>query len=169
ALDAHNTFQDILESLQPGAINLSFFPDRRGSVWRRLRRLWRRGHFMNVDVLRDCLRDNIGDQTFAEAYQRTGRILNITVSTCDRTRHGQPRLLNFLTAPDVVIWSAALASCAVPLVYPPVALQCRRRDGRIRPFLDAGTQFADGSVEHDLPMTRLSELFNVNHFLVSQV
>jgi predicted acylesterase/phospholipase RssA len=27
----------------------------------------------------------------------------------------------------------------------------------------------DGSVENDLPMLRLSELFNVNHFIVSQV
>lgn len=29
-------------------------------------------------------------------------------------------------------------------------------------------KWSDGSVENDLPMTRLSELFNVNHFIVSQ-
>jgi len=28
---------------------------------------------------------------------------------------------------------------------------------------------SDGSVENDLPMQQLSELFNVNHFIVSQV
>jgi TAG lipase/steryl ester hydrolase/phospholipase A2/LPA acyltransferase len=28
--------------------------------------------------------------------------------------------------------------------------------------------WSDGSLENDLPMTRLSELFNVNHFIVSQ-
>lgn len=28
---------------------------------------------------------------------------------------------------------------------------------------------SDGSVASDLPMVRLSELFNVNHFIVSQV
>lgn len=28
---------------------------------------------------------------------------------------------------------------------------------------------ASGSVENDLPMEQLSELFNVNHFIVSQV
>lgn len=29
--------------------------------------------------------------------------------------------------------------------------------------------YSDGSVESDLPMKQLSELFNINHFIVSQV
>jgi predicted acylesterase/phospholipase RssA len=29
--------------------------------------------------------------------------------------------------------------------------------------------YSDGSVENDLPMMQLAELFNVNHFVVSQV
>jgi predicted acylesterase/phospholipase RssA len=29
--------------------------------------------------------------------------------------------------------------------------------------------YSDGSFENDLPMQQLSELFNVNHFIVSQV
>ena len=29
--------------------------------------------------------------------------------------------------------------------------------------------YSDGSIENDLPMQQLSELFNVNHFIVSQV
>ena len=29
--------------------------------------------------------------------------------------------------------------------------------------------YSDGSLENDLPMQQLSELFNVNHFIVSQV
>jgi TAG lipase / steryl ester hydrolase / phospholipase A2 / LPA acyltransferase len=32
-----------------------------------------------------------------------------------------------------------------------------------------GLSYSDGSVENDLPMQQLSELFNVNHFIVSQV
>ena len=31
------------------------------------------------------------------------------------------------------------------------------------------TTWIDGSVDNDLPMTRLAEMFNVNHFIVSQV
>jgi TAG lipase/steryl ester hydrolase/phospholipase A2/LPA acyltransferase len=30
-------------------------------------------------------------------------------------------------------------------------------------------KWSDGSVESDLPMSRLSEMFNINHFIVSQV
>ena len=32
----------------------------------------------------------------------------------------------------------------------------------------AGQSWIDGSVENDLPMARISELFGVNHFIVSQ-
>ncbi len=31
------------------------------------------------------------------------------------------------------------------------------------------SSYSDGSIESDLPMQQLSELFNVNHFIVSQV
>lgn len=31
------------------------------------------------------------------------------------------------------------------------------------------SHYSDGSVENDLPMQQLSELFNVNHFIISQV
>lgn len=37
------------------------------------------------------------------------------------------------------------------------------------PWNDLHKQYIDGSVDGDLPMTRLSEMFNVNHFIVSQV
>ena len=33
----------------------------------------------------------------------------------------------------------------------------------------ADETWIDGSVESDLPMKRISQLFNVNHFIVSQV
>ena len=37
------------------------------------------------------------------------------------------------------------------------------------PWTNFHRQYIDGSVDGDLPMTRLSEMFNVNHFIVSQV
>lgn len=37
------------------------------------------------------------------------------------------------------------------------------------PWNDLHRQYIDGSVDGDLPMTRLAEMFNVNHFIVSQV
>lgn len=41
--------------------------------------------------------------------------------------------------------------------------------GEAVPWNDLHKQYIDGSVDGDLPMTRLSEMFNVNHFIVSQV
>lgn len=69
--------------------------------------------------------------TFKEAYLRTGRILNISVIPADR--HSPTKLLNYVTAPDTVIWSALLASAAVPGILPPVVLMQKLKDGSIVP------------------------------------
>ena len=66
---------------------------------RRLRRLFKTGHLLDMAVLEECVRANVGDLTFEEAYTKTKRVLNITVSTVDG---GVPNLLNYLTAPNVV-------------------------------------------------------------------
>lgn len=67
---------------------------------RRIRRFLREGYFLDVTVLEACVRSNVGDLTFEEAYNRTKRVLNITVATTGRG--GVPNLLNYLTAPNVV-------------------------------------------------------------------
>jgi hypothetical protein len=56
-----------------------------------------------------------GHTTFLEAYQRCGRILNITVTT--HGRHGKPFTLNYLTSPDVLIYSAGKVN-AFLLTFP---------------------------------------------------
>jgi NTE family protein len=92
-------------------------------------------------------------------------VLGISVSP---TRVGQkPRLLSALTAPDVRVVSAALASSALPGLFPPVELVERGPDGRERPHAP-GERWADGSIYGDLPKLRLARLHNVNHFVVSQ-
>lgn len=55
---------------------------------------------MDISKLQQFLRDNIGDVTFREAFQKTQRILNITVGA--NTNFEIPKLLNYLTSPDVV-------------------------------------------------------------------
>jgi TAG lipase/lysophosphatidylethanolamine acyltransferase len=72
----------------------------RETLQRRLRRFFREGYFLDVTVLEECVRANVGDLTFEEAYNRTKRVLNITVATTGRG--GVPNLLNYLTAPNVV-------------------------------------------------------------------
>jgi TAG lipase/steryl ester hydrolase/phospholipase A2/LPA acyltransferase len=41
--------------------------------------------------------------------------------------------------------------------------------GEPQPWNASPQRWIDGSVDNDLPMAKLSELFNVNHFIVSQV
>lgn len=114
------------------------------------------------------MRDLTGDLTFQEAYNRTRRILNICVSSA--SIYELPRLLNYITAPNVLIWSAVTASCSVPLVFNSVPLLVKDPlTGEHLPWNPSPQRWIDGSVDNDLPMTRLAEMFNVNHFIVSQV
>jgi TAG lipase / steryl ester hydrolase / phospholipase A2 / LPA acyltransferase len=119
----------------------------------------------DTEHFRQCVRANVGDFTFQEAFDRTGRILNITVTP--KNSSDPPRLLNYLTAPHVLVWSAAVASSSLPGVFESNKLMVKDADGTER-YESADSRFSDGSMEADLPMQQLSEMFNVNHFIVSQ-
>lgn len=172
--DTHN----ILRSRpQPGKLQ---------TCLRRLTRFIREGHFLDVHVLEECVRANVGELTFEEAYARTKRVLNITVATSGTARSGVPNLLNYLTAPNVLIWSAAIASNAnTTRLYTPHGLLCKDETGRIVPWLvsSSPSPFTQDETRHpfrswkttsytpnerDSPLNRIAELFNVNHFIVSQ-
>lgn len=125
------------------------------------------GSFLDIEQLVQCMRENLEDLTFREVYEKTGRVLNVTIGAT--TPHELPRLLNYLTAPDVVIWPAVAASCAFPGLFEPIPLIQRRANGEHVAFHEPASKWRDGSLEHDLPMRRLSEMFNVNFHIVSQV
>ncbi|CAL8584560.1 triacylglycerol lipase [Xanthoria parietina] len=192
ALVGTHTEDELLDFLNGDGIDLSAFtkrphndgssdgqalvPRRRSAnlqtLLRRLARFIRTGHFLDSSILEECVRANVGDLTFEEAYSRTKRVLNITVATSGRG--GLPNLLNYLTAPNVLIWSAALASNASSsTMYSPVILRCKDETGAIVPWTSAQevtfrpwrhTSYAD----RESPLSRIAELFNVNHFVVSQ-
>ena len=129
-------------------------------------RQWlRSGSMMNSEQLAEVLQHNIGDATFEQAHAHSGRVLCISVSPA-RVRQ-KPRLLTPLTAPDVLITSAALASSALPGVFAPVVLEMRDHDGSVVPYVQT-ERWIDGSLHGDLPKQRLSRLHNINHFIVSQ-
>ncbi|KAI8854141.1 acyl transferase/acyl hydrolase/lysophospholipase [Chytridium lagenaria] len=150
-------------------INMNFFERKheQSNLFFKLDRLVKHGVLFDVEVFIEAMKDNIGNVTFQEAFNRTRRILNIGVSSS--TNFEMPRLLNYLTAPNVVIWSAVAASCAIPFVYRSAPLLMKDRSGRVTSWNPSGHRWIDGSVENDLPMARISELFNVNHFIVAQV
>ncbi|KAG6066126.1 hypothetical protein E4U32_006500 [Claviceps aff. humidiphila group G2b] len=133
-----------------------------------LRRLLTEGSWCNIDNLKRVMRGMMGDMTFQEAYNRTRRILNICVSTA--SIYELPRLLNYVTAPNVMIWSAVASSCSLPLVFKSSPLLVKDpATGEHHPWIPTPQHFIDGSLDNDLPMTRLAEMFNVNHFIVCQV
>jgi TAG lipase/lysophosphatidylethanolamine acyltransferase len=121
--------EDLLAVLRGDGIDLSAFAGKRSTAekvpeqtlrtrWetlkRRVRRFLREGYFLDVKVLEDCIRANVGELTFGEAYRRSGRILNITVSTAGQG--GVPTLMNYITTPHVV--------CAVVVKTSVLTLRC---------------------------------------------
>lgn len=144
------------------------------TLLRRISRFTREGYFLDVTVLEECVRANVGDLTFEEAYNRSKRVLNITVVT--EGQGGVPTLLNYLTAPNVLIWTAAVASNASsPSLYGhrKSTLLCKDVNGHIVPWAPANTtdfhHWTHISYnDRDSPLRRIAELFNVNHFIVSQ-
>lgn len=104
--------------------------------------------------------------TFREAYERTGRILNVSCVPADP--HSPTILCNYLTSPDCVIWSAVIASAAVPGILNPVVLMMKNKDGTLSPY-SFGHKWKDGSLRTDIPIKALNLHFNVNFTIVSQV
>lgn len=117
---ATRTDEEIPDILQLKGVSFSAF-DPVGSGWRKINRLLNKGTkkktcgnkkakkrrttnqtgvLMDIKKLQSYIRENLGDVTFREAFQKTKRILNITVAPA--SGFDIPRLLNYLTAPDVV-------------------------------------------------------------------
>lgn len=135
------------------------------SVW--FPRWWRTGaRFDNVDWAKRCAWFCHGSLTFMEAYRKTGRVLNVSCVPSDP--HSPTILANYLTAPDCVIWSAVLASAAVPGILNPVVLMRKTRTGSLEPY-SFGHKWKDGSLRTDIPLKSLNLHFNVNFSIVSQV
>lgn len=66
----------------------------------------------------------------AESARATaGRILNVAI--CPADTNEPPRVLNYLTAPNVLVWSAVSCSSAFPFLFMPQDLLARDRTGRL--------------------------------------
>jgi Patatin-like phospholipase/Domain of unknown function (DUF3336) len=223
------TDSELQESMDtwPTAPNTDFFGPAKG-VKGTIKHLFSRGTLHSAEIYIIRLQRLMGDLTFQEAYCRSGRILNIAVVAADTQ---EPcRILNYLTAPNVLVWSAVACSSAFPFLFAPQELLVKDASGNIVPHfspcsvaaeepeessstcttssapspgsslvsaigataaapttpttppattagdtssvaLDSSgrmRRWCDGSLEEDLPMKCLGELFGVNYFLVSQ-
>ena len=136
-------------------------------------RYGREGNLLGVDLLESLVKEYLGDMTFQEAYDHTKRVLNITVYTPEAP--GSPTLLNYLTARDVLIRTAAMASnTASTDVRRPVVLLSKDDTGNIVPWRARNGRplkshrHSPTLSQHPRPLQRVAQLFNVNHFIVSQ-
>ena len=119
-----------------------------------------------ADFLEQTLAQFDSQLTFQEAYEKTGRYINISIAPAEK--HQVSRLMNAITSPNVYIRSAVMASSSVPGVVAPASLYAKGADGKPRRYL-ATRKWCDGSFADDLPAKRLARLFGVNHFLVSLI
>lgn len=67
---------------------------------------------LDTEAFKKEVQTMVGLMTFQEAFDKTGRIINITVAPLNN--YDPPRLCNYLTTPHVCVWSAVAASCALP-------------------------------------------------------
>lgn len=149
----------------------------------------KKGYSQDILVFLKFVRDTIGDVTFEEAYMKTEKILNIVVHP---TSQAVPSLLNYITAPNVIIWTAIYASIGTGVLSDNVQLYVKDFNNEIvlqNPLINVkfmkpqdvtyqqqyfkfkdtenGEEKETVILHRDSPYTRLTELFNVNHFVIS--
>lgn len=118
-----------------------------------------------TDEVHAALKRLIPDLTFLEAFECTGRHLNVSIAAAEK--HQTSRLLNAITTPNVYVREAVMASAAIPGFFPPVTLAAKNDRGKRQAYLPA-RKWVDGSLSDDLPAKRLARVYGVNHFVVSQ-
>lgn len=151
----------------------------------------KKGYSQDILIFLKFVRDTIGDLTFEEAYLKTEKILNIVIHP---THQSIPLLLNYITAPNVIIWTAIYASIGTGVLSDNVQLYVKDFNNNIVPKLpsldvkflkpqdvnylqqyfrenDNNTTGAGSFFKYNFKesssYTRLTELFNVNHFVIS--
>lgn len=120
-------------------------------------------------ILANYVKDLLGDLTFEEAYLKTDRVLNITVTPSDPS---MASLLNYLTTPNMTIWSAVNASIGTGVLQKHVELYVKDHKGQVQPLRRVSEYTFTPSNkalynDRDSPYTKMAELFNVNNFTVS--
>lgn len=155
----------------------------------------KKGYSQDILLFLKFVRDTIGDLTFEEAYLKTEKVLNIAIHP---TEQSVPSLLNYITSPNVIIWTAIYASIGTGVLSDDVKLYVKDFNNNIVPqtpdievrflkpqdvsysqhyFSSNRSKYSESvedshlqsqfNVKAKTPYTRLTELFNVNHFITS--
>lgn len=141
--------------------------DLRGWWWQRIRNLWYKNRPFHMENMARVMQSWFGNMTFQEAYNISGRILNISVSSAGSS---QSRMLNKDSAPNVLVWSAVCASCSVPGLFPIATVYTKNPTTKeVKPWIEAQNGFLDGSLYQDIPTEHMISTYNINWLIVSQV
>ena len=187
ALAGCHTDEELPQFLSGQGINLDAFTDRSNHerprwyhviliLFNRLKRYYQSGYVLDRSALEQCVEDNLGDTTFREARERTGRIISITIE-CDSP--GTPNCLNYLTTPHVLIRTAAMASNETDPDIAPAMIRQKNYNGDIElwslndespAFRKLRRKRRRRAIKDETngPLQRISQLVNVNHFVISQ-
>jgi len=156
-----------LGTLSDGELKGYFSTKRYDGRFFNFRELLRARSSQVVASARDDMIDSfVGDMSFEEAYEHTGRHINISIAPHEK--HQKSRLMNAMTSPNVTIRSAVKASSSPSGLAPPVQLEAKDSRGRLKAYLP-DRLWVDGSTAEDLPFKRLARLYGVNHFVVSMI
>ncbi|KAL3826411.1 hypothetical protein ACHAXA_008619 [Cyclostephanos tholiformis] len=166
AMICTRTEEELLKDLKPEVLKekMSIF----ASSWgQRLARFYRHGTmFDQNDWLKRVRWFTCGDMTFEEAYRKTGRVFCVTLSAT--SKKAPPVLINYITAPNVVIASAVVASASVPGFVNAMRLQVKDENGIVRYQAKCDEAYRDGSIDSDIPTTGLAEMLNCRFFVAAQ-
>lgn len=116
---------------QTNLINIFFFvaPFKPNNWIARFVRYLLHGYSMDVDSWLERSQAIFGLLTFQESFELTGRILNISLSRAGAV--GESLVLNYQNAPNVLIFSAVVASSGFPFLGVPLYLQEKDKTGNI--------------------------------------
>jgi len=134
-------------------------------VWKMIAHFLQHGVLMSEVDFANTTKKYFGDITFEEAYAISKRHVSIQVSVGS----GHGFVLNHVTSPRALVRTAVCASCALPGLMRPSPILCKASDGSLESFHPPGVSSFDGTITQDIPAARLTELFNCNNFIVSQV
>lgn len=136
--------------------------------------LYNGSFFPDTKQLQQTLINFLGERTtFNDVYSQGMMVLNISVSGNTTSSATNEFLLNFNNSPDVLLWSCVTSSCSLPLIFPPHMIYSRINNNKNNNFLKVwngnNNKFLDGSMLQDLPIKKMSEMFNIDNVIASQV
>ncbi|KAL7546876.1 hypothetical protein ACHAWF_010200 [Thalassiosira exigua] len=160
------TEEELIRDLKPEVLapKMSIFESSWGQRWARW---YRHGTMFDQDDWYQRVKWFTCDEmTFEEAYKKTGRVFCVTLSAT--SKKAPPVLINYITAPNVVIASAVLASASVPGFVDAMRLKVKDENGVVRDQGKCDEEYRDGSIDSDIPTNGLAEMLNCRFFLAAQ-